>query len=357
MVGEMTSLDRRMLFDAGLIPGMRERLADGYARFRTAQAHAIAVAAPPEVGGQLGDYRVRDCPCCGAAPPKEAVLRNHGIDVVTCRECSLTYSKQVMDERADAARYQASDLDIESMRLRCSGPYLELESARAQYYLDCLEQWSPGIGTLLDIGCGTGTTLVEAKARGWKVLGLEPGNAPVQVARERLGEGSGHSVIQGYFPKDLPADRPLFDAISILDVLEHFVDPIGFLKLIRRHLLPSGRLFVQVPNWDSLLVQLEGTASSVICTGHWTYFNPTTLPDVLARAGFDTLHVETVVSEIDRIAAFSDEAKSAAVGKLRPTEGNIAWPDDNGPQSAALLHRLGLGYKLIGVFAPSTQRG
>lgn len=344
--------DPRATFDAALIPGMRARLAEGYARFRAAEARAIALAAPPEAGGRLGRYRTRDCPSCGGPAPDRAVLRNHGIDVVTCPACGLTYTRQVMEESADAARYQASELDIEAMRLRCSGPYLELEEARARYYLDLLEECSAGAGSLLDIGCGTGTTLVQAKARGWSVLGLEPGKAAAAVARERLGEADRHRVIEGYFPADLPADQQRFDAISILDVLEHFVDPLAFLHLVKRHLSPRGVLFVQVPNWDSLLVQLEGAASSVICTGHWTYFTPMTLPALLARAGFHALHVETVVSEIDRIASFPDVAKSAVVARLRPSEAGAAWPDDNGPLSATRLHRLGMSYKLIGIFAP-----
>jgi SAM-dependent methyltransferase len=264
----------------------------------------------------------------------------------------LTYARQVMEESADSARYQASELDIEAMRLRCSGPYLELETARAQYYLDRLEEWTQGRGALLDIGCGTGTTLVEAEARGWRVLGLEPGRTAAAVAQERLGTPDRPRVIEGYFPQDLPANQQSFDVISILDVLEHFVDPQAFLRRIRKRLAPSGRLFVQVPNWDSLLVQLEGTASSVICTGHWNYFTPKTLPEMLARAGYRALHVETVVSEIDRIAAFPDAAKTRMVARLRPKQPCFAWPDENGQQSAALLHRLGLSYKLIGIFAP-----
>lgn len=338
-------------FDAALIPGMRARLAEGYARFRAAEARAIAEAAPPEAGGSLGRYRSRDCPACGTAAPAAPVLRNHGIDIVACPGCGLTYARQVMEESADAARYQASELDIEAMRLRCSGPYLELENARARYYLDRLAAHGGAGGALLDIGCGTGTTLVEAQGRGWRVLGLEPGRAAAAVARERLGAAGHDRVIEGYFPDDLPAGERSFDAITILDVLEHFVDPIGFLRVIRRHLAPEGRLFVQVPNWDSLLVQLEGTASSVICTGHWSHFTPATLPAVLARAGYRCLHVETVVSEVDRIGAFPPEAQREVVARLRPDAGGIAWPDADGPAKAALLHELGLSYKLIGVFA------
>lgn len=346
----MAAIDPRISFDAALIPGMRARLAEGYSRFRAAEARAVNRISPPESGGQTGQYHVRDCPSCGAASPEKAVLRNHGIDVVTCDACGFTYSRQVMDESADAERYQVSDLDIEAMRLRCSGPYLELESARARYYLDRIGEQCTQAGSLLEIGCGTGTMLVEARARGWDILGVEPGAAAVAVARDRVGEASRDLVIKGYFPQDLPKARQSFDAIAILDVLEHFADPIAFLRMISGHISPGGRLFVQVPNWESLLVQLEGTASSVICPGHWSYFTPASLPALLARAGYRTLHIETVVSEIDRIAAFSDDEKNAAIARLRPNQQTTNWPDENGALSAARLLELGLGYKLIGIF-------
>lgn len=71
----------------------------------------------------------------------------------------------------------------------------------------------------------------------------------------------------------------------ILEVLEHVADPLGFLTKASAHLAPGGRLFVQVPNWDSLLFRLDGAKSSAVVPGRWRYFTPETLRDVLARAG------------------------------------------------------------------------
>lgn len=342
---------RRDAFDAALIPGMRAQLAEAYARFRAAEREVISANAPRSAGARAGSYRERDCPCCGAASATAPVaLSAHGLDLLDCPACGLTYTRQVMDEAADSARYRASALDLEAMRLRCSGPYLQLESARARYYLDLLA--SAGGGTpasLLEIGCGTGTLLAEAGARGWRCVGLEPGAAAAAVARER---GSG-LVIEGYFPQDLPTQPARYDAIVMLDVLEHFAAPRTVLRWVRQRLTPgTGRLLVQVPNWDSPLVRMEGAASSVVVPGHWSYFTPATLPGLLAREGFRPLHDETVVSEADRIAAFPAAERDACIARLRP---RLALP--GGPATAAWLHAHGLGYKLIGVFAPPAEPG
>ncbi|MEI7711632.1 MAG: class I SAM-dependent methyltransferase [Rhodospirillales bacterium] len=338
--------DRRDLFDAALIPGMRDRLAEAYAQFRASEADLIAALAPASKKNEAVAYRDRDCPCCGTASSNLVpVLASHGLDLLTCPGCGLTYSKQTMHMATDANRYRASSLDIAAMRLRCSGPYLELESARDRYYLDCLESARNGVApTLLEIGCGTGTLLAEASARGWQCVGLEPGAAAVAVARER---GAG-IAIEGYFPQDLPPEPDRYDAIAMLDVLEHFASPLDVLRQVHPLLTPkTGRLFVQVPNWDSPLVRLEGPASSIVVPGHWSYFTPASLPMLMARAHFRLEHIETVVSECDRIAAFPLDAIERCITALRP---GITMPE--ALPTAAWLHAHGLGYKLIATFVP-----
>jgi SAM-dependent methyltransferase len=334
--------DRRAQFDAALIPGMRERLAEAYHQFRVREAEVIKATAPPEQGGISGSYHHRNCPCCGAASADAPlVLRAHGIDLLECSDCGLTYTRQVMDEVADAARYANSELDREAMRLRCSGPYLELGALRDRYYLTKLMAGGFQPGRLLEVGCGTGTLILEAQSRGWQALGIEPGQAAARIARER-----GAPVVHGWFPADLPADAKEFDAAAILDVLEHFADPLAFLGELRSCLGSGGRLLIQVPNWDSPLVRLQGAGSSVVAPGHWSYFTPATLPRLLARAGFRPLCVETVVSELDRIAAFPAAEVRSCIARLRP---GLVLPQ--GPLTAARLHTQGLGYKLVGIFA------
>lgn len=333
--------DPKAGFDAALIPGMRARLAEAYREFRAREAEQIAAMVPPEAGGSTGAYRQRDCPLCGAAASTaRPVLAAHGLTLLDCAGCGLTYTREVMEEAADAGRYRASALDEATIALRLSDPYLELETARARYYLARLAAQGAAGGLMLEIGSGFGTLLVEAAAAGWQALGLEPGRLGATASRRR-----GATVVEGYFPADLPDPAARFDAIAALDVLEHMASPLPFLAAIRDRLAPGGRLFLQVPNWDSLLVRLEGAGSSTVCPGHWSYFTPRTLPALLARAGFRLLDLDTVQSEIDRQASFPPATVEAMLETLRPGERGL--PD------AARLHALGLGYKLIGVFAPA----
>jgi SAM-dependent methyltransferase len=180
--------------------------------------------------------------------------------------------------------------------------------------------------------------LLEAERLGWRALGVEPGAAAAHMARTR-----GAQIIKGWFPADLPSNEREFEAICVLDVLEHFADPIGFLRQLRAHLKPGGRLLVQVPNWDSPLIRLQGAAGSTVCPGHWSYFTPETLVEVLSRANFRVIGLETVVSEIDRISAYPLDQIQEWVKRLRPEA--PVWP-----MTTTELLDHALGYKLIGVF-------
>ena len=332
-----SSADRaaaRARFDAGLIPGMRERLAEAYATFRSSEARAIAELSPA-----AAPYHRRDCPLCGAAPPEQVAVAGHGVELVDCPACAFTYAREVMDPEADAARYTVSDLDQASLALRCSAPYRELETERACYYLATLSTDGFGPGRLLDIGAGTGAIVLAAARSGWAAQGVEPGARAAAAAR-----GLGAAVLDGYFPAALEPAAP-FDAITLLDVLEHFETPEGLLGDVATHLAPGGRVFVQVPNWESLLVRLEGGASSTVCPGHWSYFTADTLTRLMAKSGFGVRLVETVVSERDRIARFPRAERESALQSLRP--GSSLDLEALDPEA---LFADGLGYKLIGLF-------
>ncbi len=322
----------RARFDAGLIPGMRDRLADAYATFRASEAQAMAAMSPA-----AAPYHSRDCPLCDTPPPDHVTLTGHGVELVDCPACGFTYAREVMDSAADAARYAASDVDAASLALRCSAPYLELETERARYYLARLATGDFPAGRLLDIGAGTGALVLEAERAGWQAQGLEPGVRAAARARS-----FGAKVADGYFPAALAADA-VFDAITLLDVLEHFERPQALLADVGARLAPQGRVFAQVPNWESLLVRLEGGASSTVCPGHWSYFTAETLVRLMAHSGFRPVLVETVVSEIDRIARFPLADRVRTLASLRPGIGAQTL-------DAEALHAAGLGYKLIGVF-------
>ena len=140
------------------------------------------------------------------------------------------------------------------------------------------------VDDLLEIGCGPGLFLVEARRLGVPhVVGVDPNPWAVAQARARGVEAHVGSI-------DAIDAGPRFDAIVMLDVLEHVVAPLPFLAAVRARLRPGGRLLVMTPNIRSLLARVSGRRwVSLKPPEHVRYYSPRSVRRVLRAAGFDVL--------------------------------------------------------------------
>src|SRR2546425_3583836 len=89
-------------------------------------------------------------------------------------------------------------------------------------------------GRVLEIGCGGGEFLASFRDRGWKTLGVEPGRQHAEQARRR-----GIEVIEQPLTDDLITHLGNFDAVLLIHVLEHMVDPEEMLRMIHKLLRPG----------------------------------------------------------------------------------------------------------------------
>jgi 2-polyprenyl-3-methyl-5-hydroxy-6-metoxy-1,4-benzoquinol methylase len=139
-----------------------------------------------------------------------------------------------------------------------------------------------GQGRLLDFGCGAGSFLERMHRQGWAVTGIDM-CAPVV---HRLRARSGFPVLAGSLPH--PALAPhSFDVVTMWQSLEHVHDPLAVLEEAGRLLVPGGRLWVAVPNIDSLPFRWFGAAwYGLDLPRHLTHFTPWTLQVMLEQAGF-----------------------------------------------------------------------
>ena len=106
--------------------------------------------------------------------------------------------------------------------------YLVEEDGRrrtARRVLDAIERHGKR-GRMLDVGCGHGLLLDEARARGWQVAGLEISSA----SRAHAAEDLGLDVRDATLDELDPATDGGYDAIVLADVLEHLDDPVAALK-------------------------------------------------------------------------------------------------------------------------------
>jgi SAM-dependent methyltransferase len=105
---------------------------------------------------------------------------------------------------------------------------------------------------VLDVGCGWGTNLVALENAGYRVSGLDISRR----ALERIDKAERH-LIEADLSQDLPADRPLADAVLALDVIEHIDNDTAALTRIATLVRPGGVAIVSVPALPELFSNFD----------------------------------------------------------------------------------------------------
>ncbi|MFZ5863104.1 MAG: class I SAM-dependent methyltransferase [Nitrospirota bacterium] len=134
-------------------------------------------------------------------------------------------------------------------------------------------------GALLDIGCGYGYLLEQAKGLYRIRIGTDFSSRAVKRAgavADRVYKGGLDRVPQ----------EERFDCVVALHVIEHLVDPSRFVAQAIRHLTPTGALVVATPDMNSFWRRLMGRRwPSFKIPEHVQFFNRQTLTTLLKSAG------------------------------------------------------------------------
>jgi SAM-dependent methyltransferase len=153
-----------------------------------------------------------------------------------------------------------------------------------RYQRDKLAILPPGKkgGRLLDIGCGAGYFVREARGAGYEAEGVEfSAEAAAYGRREwNLPITVGNAQDVGY------ADAS-FDVITLWQVLEHLPRPAAMLSTVHRLLRKDGVLVLTVPNFASPQARLfKARWYHLEVPRHLYHFDPPSLRRLLDRQGF-----------------------------------------------------------------------
>lgn len=241
------------------------------------------------------------CPLCDA-PDRRPVRTEPEGQVVRCSACGFLFVYPRPSAEELKALYDDqyfSGLDLETCL-----------SSRMPVFRQCLErlvELAPRQGHLLDVGCGTGEFVTAALAQGWDARGIESSRMAAQFAIEQ---------------KHLPVERAVletaafppgsFAVVTLLDVLEHLLEPRQEMERVYRLLETGGIAVVRLPNtlfhlpkarWCSRLGISE---SNLEIPFHLNHFTPRTLSALLRDVGFDVLSVEVGAPETQVHAAWAN---------------------------------------------------
>lgn len=231
---------------------------------------------------RLGDYQIHRCPCglrtLSPEPAEETLI-------------------EVFD---DGQIYgEASDLRVHVLE----------QNHRSLYDVEKFVR----PGRLLDVGCGLGYLLEAARARGWDATGVDP--SPFSVAQARA---KGFEAHRGLLHElNLPAAS--FDAISLLQVVEHLIDPRALLAECRRLLKPGGAILVETPNPASLLATVKKEGFNYwIPPVHCVWYTPDSLGRLLRDAGLRPVKVSTWSARTPMLHDGVDVVASTRAGRRLP---------------------------------------
>lgn len=122
----------------------------------------------------------------------------------------------------------------------------DLISKEDNYYIskrqDMLKFIDIKVSRILEIGCGEGN--FASHFTDVEYWGVEPATQHAKAAEQK-----GLKILNGLY-EDVENKIPdsYFDLIVCNDVIEHMLDPIGFLKTVKTKLKPTGKLIASIPN-------------------------------------------------------------------------------------------------------------
>lgn len=138
-------------------------------------------------------------------------------------------------------------------------------------------------GRLLDVGAGPGFLIAAARERGWEALGVDLNPWAARHAREQLDVDV---RVQGLVEARFEGGG--FDAVTMLDMIEHVPDPEELIEEAARVIRPEGVLALLTPDAGSPVSRLMGGRWPEVqrAPEHMTLFSVAGLAELLPRHAF-----------------------------------------------------------------------
>jgi SAM-dependent methyltransferase len=263
------------------------------------------------------------CGLCGA--PGVPWRRKYGFELLRCTRCRNGFVPKHL-----------IPTDLESMYSRAyfeggerTGypTYLadsEVIAKNFERRLRFIEKLGPPGRRILDVGAAYGLLLRSAREAGWDASGVEI----AEDCAEEATRISGTRVVAGDFTK--VALDGTFDAIVMLDVIEHLRDPMAGLRRACELLSPRGLLLIETNDIDSPWARFMGNRWWFLDPPqHLFYFSLSGLKERLREAGFSNeFHVRRAgrrVSASNLLFKLSGGAPEGPIkrGLVRASQRNV----------------------------------
>jgi 2-polyprenyl-6-hydroxyphenyl methylase/3-demethylubiquinone-9 3-methyltransferase len=163
--------------------------------------------------------------------------------------------------------------------------------ARLAYIEQVLGAQAPQGAKVLDLGCGGGFITIPLACRGYDIRGIDISANALAVAQKHLPEGKKISFRQGDVCH-LRETAGTYDAVLMMDILEHLEDREAAIGEASRMLKPDGLFLFHTFNRNVLSYLLAVKGVEVLCANppdnihvYRLFIKPSELARMCARAG------------------------------------------------------------------------
>lgn len=224
---------------------------------------------------------MRFCPNCNYQSYKKVLKEDH-FEIVKCLKCGLIYLYNPPDEKELYEKYYDIGFKLQDYSVDSKFEYLAeiylINRQRLKFFKE-----NGFNGKILDIGCGSGLFLKTLSESYNDIEGVDVSHKALDFARKEFFLNvSGKSI------EKLSEERKRYNIITLLHVVEHFINPVHELKKILGLLDDRGFCFIEVPNFYSIKFRLSGYKwkGGNHPLYHRSFFTAKSLEDTLRRSGF-----------------------------------------------------------------------
>jgi SAM-dependent methyltransferase len=240
------------------------------------------------IKGEPVELEYPTCPLCQGSERTMGSYKFGEHEVVRCEKCLMHYLYPRLTESA-MRRFYETDTYFEGGEAGYSDTsYSDQERALRSTFrrlMQNLRKRGLAGGSLLEVGCGFGYLLEEAKEFFSYRVGTEFSPEGVRRSSPKA------DIIYEGGTDQLPADAK-FDCIIATHVIEHVYQPLEFVKKLMDHAKPGATIVLATPDMGGMLRKAMGRRwASFKVPEHVLYFDATTLGAVMSQAGLTDIKV------------------------------------------------------------------
>lgn len=251
---------------------------------------------------------VISCPVCGS---DQAVVVRTRADIVRCLDCTLVYLRTRPSKASMEERYQTYAEGGSHMRLPVTIDEMRTSGLRRDYFMTEIVKRQPPSAhrvesRFLDVGCGWGAFLANAREKGYAPCGVEICAKMANFASSVMGlEVEARQLEDAAVPESLAV-------VSMLHVLEHLPCLPTALAKVHQALQPNGLFCGIVPNYASLCsTALKDRWDWLDPDMHYAYFTPASLGTLLECFGFQLEELTTCTGDYNPQAVIAEVKKES----------------------------------------------